>query len=102
AAARVDDPELVMLLVEDLPRMFVPAPAALGGRAALAGAQRTLAAAADAVAAAAPTPASVAASIRTTAARLTWMPLDEVVRRARRSATTLAAELGKRVEVDVD
>jgi two-component system chemotaxis sensor kinase CheA len=97
------DPDRVAYLLEDLPRMFAPAPASCGARIALAAAQRTLSDAARAIDAAAHAGlAPVAATLRATAARLTWMPLDDVIRRARRQATSLAAELGKRVEVDVD
>lgn len=97
------DPDRIAYLLEDLPRMFAPAPASCGARIARASAQRALRDACRALDERGDvTLAPVAATIRATAARLTWMPLDDVIRRARRQAGALAAELGKRIELDVD
>ena len=99
------DPVRVTCVLDDLPRMFAPAPASLGARASLAMAQRTLAVAAaslQAMAADVPAVVPIAASIVHTAERLTWIGLDDLMRRVRRDATTLARELGKEIEVEVD
>lgn len=95
----------VSCLLEDFLKMFVPAPASFGARASLAAAQRTLADAATSLRALSSETdklTSIAATISDTAERLTWVGLDDVIRRARRQATTLATELGKRVELEAD
>jgi two-component system chemotaxis sensor kinase CheA len=95
----------VACLLEDLGRMFAPTPASLGSRALLAAAQRTLADAASSLQGLServPEVADIAASIEATAERLTWLGLEDMVRRVRRQATTLATELGKQVELEVD
>lgn len=95
----------VSYLLEDLSKMFAPAPASLGARASLAAAQRTLtdtATSLRALASDTPELTPIAATIADTAQRLTWMGLDDVIRRARRQASTLATDLGKRVELEAE
>lgn len=103
ACGEQSDVSRVAFLLEDLPRMFAPAPASLGARASLATAQRTLAKAAEVLRTmSAPEAVAIADTIVDTAERLTWVGLDETVRRVRRQATALATELGKQVELEVD
>jgi two-component system chemotaxis sensor kinase CheA len=105
ACANREEATGVVCLLEDLGGMFAPAPASLGSRALLAAAQRTLveaAASLQGLTDRAPEVAAIAATIVATAERLTWLGLEDMVRRVRRQATTLASELGKQVELEVD
>ncbi|MCE9572714.1 MAG: Hpt domain-containing protein [Deltaproteobacteria bacterium] len=112
AAHRLGDAAALAELIDDLPRMLAPTPAALGPRCVLTAAQRVVGESLDVITAvatelAAERPAAearltaVAATLRATAARLTWVPLDDLFRRVRQQATTLAAELGKSVDVEI-
>lgn len=113
AIRRLGDAVALADLIDDLPRMLAPTPAALGARSVLAAAQRVLGEARATIDAAVVEVApahprvgeqltAVAEALGTTAERLTWVPLDELFRGVRRHVAALAGELGKRVEIDVD
>jgi two-component system chemotaxis sensor kinase CheA len=113
ARRRLAGTTALVQLIDDLPRMMAPTPAAVGSRRAIAQAQRVVGAAISATAevsaeiaathpAAAARLAAVATSLRVTADRLAWVPLDELFRRVQDQASALATELGKQASVEVE
>ncbi|MBA3461512.1 MAG: Hpt domain-containing protein [Deltaproteobacteria bacterium] len=105
ACERAEDADAIGCMLEDLPAMFAPTDASLDARAPLSAAQRTLLEAADSMKLLAGQAADVApieAKVRKVAERLTWMGFDEMFRRVRRLATTLAAEQGKQVALEIN